>query len=141
MQIGLLEDNPSLVEWLSTALEMAGHHVHVYRDGPSLLAHLVTIESNPFSFPFDLLLVDLFLPNEMSGLDVINHLRTAIPPEQLPIIVVSGASLSQLDHLQASHPDIPVLQKPYQLRKLLWWIKILTSEQNESGYPPRSAPL
>jgi DNA-binding response OmpR family regulator len=128
MQIALLEDNPSLVEWLSTALEMSGHHIHVYRDGPSLLAYLLAIENIPFSLPFDLLLVDLFLPGGMSGWDVINSLRTTIPPEHLPIIVISGASLNELDHLQASHPDIPVLQKPYQLRRLLWWIKILTSE-------------
>jgi len=128
LQIGLLEDNPSLVEWLTTTLEMAGHDVHVYRDGPSLLARLFATDSTPPALPFDLLLVDLFLPGEMTGWDVINCVRTAIPPEKLPIIVVSGASLSQLDQVQASHPDIPVLQKPYQVRRLLWWIKILTSE-------------
>jgi CheY-like chemotaxis protein len=128
MQIGLLEDNPTLIEWLSTALEFAGHSVDTYRDGPSLLRYLLATDRFPLSLPFDLLLVDIFLPGGMSGWDVINRLRTAIPPEQLPIIVISGASLNHLDHLQASHPDIPVLQKPYQLHRLLWWIKILTSE-------------
>jgi len=130
MQIGLLEDNPSLVEWLTTALEFAGHNVHTYQDGPSLLRGLFAIDGFPLSLPFDLLLVDLFLPGGLSGWDVINQLRTTIPPEQLPIIVISGASMNHLDHFQASHPDIPVLQKPYQLRRLLWWIKILTAEQN-----------
>ena len=132
MQIGLLEDNPSIVEWLSTALEMAGHGVHPYQDGPSLLVCLFATDCIPTSLPFDLLIVDLLLPGGMSGLDVINRVRKAIPPEQLPVIVVSGASLSELGRLQESHPDIPVLQKPVRLQTLLWWIKMLASDEMQN---------
>ncbi len=132
MQIGLLEDNPSIIDWLSTALGMAGHSVYPYHDGPSLLAYLFAGENIPTSIPYDLLVVDLYLPGRMSGLDVINFIRKAIPPERLPIIVISAASLSELDLLQANHPDIPVLQKPYQLRRLLWWMKTLSSDPDES---------
>src|SRR5712692_11977600 len=79
MQIGLLEDNPSIVEWLSTALEMAGNGVHPYQDGPSLLVCIFATDCIPTSLPFDLLIVDLLLPGGMSGLDVINCVRKAIP--------------------------------------------------------------
>lgn len=129
MRIGLLEDNPSIVDWLSTALGMAGHSVSPYYDGPSLLAHLFATESISPTLPFDLLLVDLYLPGGISGLDVINRLRKAIPSEQFPIIVVSGASLSELNRLHASHPDIPVLQEPFRVGTLLEQIEMLSADR------------
>ena len=37
VKIALLEDNPSILDYLSRALEMMGHTVHKYPDSASLL--------------------------------------------------------------------------------------------------------
>ncbi len=66
MQIGLLEDNPSIATLLSTVLTMAGHSVCPSYDGASFLAGLFASDHIPRSIPYDLLLVDLYLPSDAS---------------------------------------------------------------------------
>ena len=120
MRIGLLEDNPAIVDWLTTALEMAGHAVSHHTDGPSLLACLFDAEGSVSEpLPYDLVLVDFYLPGDMSGLQVIDAIRAIIPKERLPLIVISGASLRELERIGASHPDLPIVQKPFKVSDLL----------------------
>jgi beta-phosphoglucomutase-like phosphatase (HAD superfamily) len=40
MNIALLEDNPAILDYMSTALRMAGHNVYTHVEIPSLLAAL-----------------------------------------------------------------------------------------------------
>lgn len=119
MKIGLLEDNPATVTLLTTALEMAGHTISSYSDGASLLDDLFAGHRIHTTLPYDLLLVDLYLPGGLSGVAVIASIRAAIPPEQLPLMVISAASKRDLEAFQASHPDIPTLQKPLKLKHLV----------------------
>ena len=123
MQIGLLEDNPAIATLLSTVLRMAGHSVCPSYDGVSFLAGLFA--SDPI--PYDLLLVDLYLPGRLSGWEVVSSIRRVIPAEKLPIIVISAASVGELRRFQTSHPDIPVLQKPFGMGRLLEQMKMLAS--------------
>jgi DNA-binding response OmpR family regulator len=132
MQIGLLEDNPTIVNLLSTILSMVGHQVSTFEEGDAFLASFLGGESKSPSVPFDLLLIDLYLPGQLSGWDVIDSIRTTIPPEQLPIIVISASGLAELKHLRASHPDIPVLQKPFAIATLLKLIKSVSAGGEQS---------
>src|SRR2546427_684589 len=88
MQIGLLEDNPAIATLLSTVLTMAGHSVCPSYDGASFLAGLFASDHIPRSIPYDLLLIDLYLPGCLSGWEVVSSIRDVIPAEKLPILVV-----------------------------------------------------
>ena len=94
MKIGLLEDNPGTIEYLKTALEMAGHTVSAHTQGTFLLETLSTTYSAGAPLPYDLVLVDLLLPG-LSGLEVINRIRQIIPPKRLPLIIISAAASQQ----------------------------------------------
>jgi len=131
MKIGLLEDNINIHEYLTTVLEMAGHTVSAHMDGMSLLDTLFSEESKHTSLPYDLLIIDLSLPGTLSGLSVISYIRQTITPENLPIIVLSAASPSQLEEIQTRFPNVQVLQKPCEIKTLLRLIE--TSHVGETS--------
>lgn len=135
MNIGLLEDNPAILELMQTALEMGGHTISTYTRGQSLLNTLFikrdTPLSPPPSLPYDALIIDLNLPDELSGLEVISSVYRVLTPDMLPIIVVSAASMDQLDQLRASFPMLPVIRKPFALRTLMQTISSLQQKRVE----------
>ncbi len=132
MQIGLLEDNPAIATLLPTVLRMAGHRVFPSSDGASFLAGLFASDHISRSLPYDVLLIDLYLPGRLSGWEVISSIRGVIPAEKLPIIVISAASVGELRRFQASHPDIPVLQKPFGMGTLLEQMATLSADGVQS---------
>ncbi|TMD83762.1 MAG: response regulator [Chloroflexi bacterium] len=119
MRIGLLEDNSAIHEYLTTVLQLSGHTVSTHTDGLSLLDELLAEQSAETPLPYDLVIVDILLPGTLSGLAVINSIRQNIPPETLPIIVVSAASQHQLEQIRERFPDVQVLQKPFPMKTLL----------------------
>lgn len=129
MRVGLLEDNSAISDYITTALEMAGHTTVTHIDGMSLLERLFTEQPFQTPLPYDVLLVDLLLPGTLSGMGVINYIRQTIPPETLPIIVVSAASQSQLEQIRTRFPDVQVLRKPFPMKLLLLLIE--TSEVSD----------
>jgi len=131
MKIGLLEDNINIHEYLTTVLEMAGHTVSAHMEGMSLLDTLFSEESKHTPLPYDLLIIDLSLPGTLSGLSVISYIRQTITPENLPIIVLSAASPSQLEEIQTRFPNVQVLQKPCEIKTLLRLIE--TSHVGETS--------
>ena len=129
MRIGLLEDNPTLVELIRTALEMTGHSVCSHTWGKSLLEAIFEgHDEHESSLPYDLLIVDLNLPGELSGQDVITAIRHLLSPEALPIIVVSAGGLHELDQLHTHFPTLPIVRKPFTLQTLLQNISLLGSK-------------
>lgn len=129
MNIGLLEDNPAILELMQTALELGGHTIFTHTRGQSLLNTLFEKYTTlPSSLPYDLLIIDLNLPDELSGLEVIASVYRRLAPDVLPIIVVSAASIEQLDQLRASFPMLPVIRKPFALKTLLQTISSVQSK-------------
>jgi len=119
MKIAILEDQPAILELLTTALELAGHHAYPYRIGTLLVETLFTSQSKHAPLPYDLLIIDLYLPGTLSGLEVINSIHQHIQPGMLPIILTSATSQSELSDLQAQLPTVTVLRQPFQLKDLL----------------------
>ena len=119
MKIAILEDQPDILELLTTGLELAGHRACPYRTGTSLVETLFTPQSKHAPLPYDLLIIDLYLPGTPSGLEVINSIYQHIQPEMLPIILTSATSQSELSDLQAQLPTVTVLRQPFQLKDLL----------------------
>src|SRR5712691_12898213 len=104
MNIAILEDNPTIIEYLTLVLEMAGHQVTVYTQGTALLEALFTERGVCTPLPYDLITVDLLLPGDLSGIEVIARIRETIGPRQLPIIVISAASQLVLEEVKKTFP-------------------------------------
>lgn len=123
MNIGLLEDNPAILDYMSTALGIAGHNVYTYTDSPSFLATLFHPTGVRSPLPYDLVIVDLLLPGNMSGVEAIHRIRQTIPPQRLPIIIVSACSQDELTQVKARFPHVPILRKPFKINSLLQLIE------------------
>jgi CheY-like chemotaxis protein len=121
VNIALLEDNPPILDYLSTALEMLGHNVQKFTSSAPLLETLFIGESVRVPLPYDLALIDLLLPGpgSASGLRTVQIIRQAISPQQLHIIVVTACSQKELEQAQAELPQVPILRKPFKMRQLL----------------------
>ena len=70
-------------------------------------------------FLYDLLVIDLYLPGALSGLEVITSIHQHIPPVTLAIILTSATSQIEVPDLQAHLPTVTVLRKPFHLKDLL----------------------
>lgn len=130
MNIALLEDNPSNLEYILTLLQLQGHLVFPHGDATSFLETLWATSQrdgdSPCNVTIDLALLDLMLPGELSGLDVLHSLRgTDTPLAALPLIVISGAGQNMLDEVQTRFPTVPVLRKPFHMRELLSMIEAI----------------
>ena len=119
MNIAILEDNPAILDYLNAALTMNGHRVQTFTHGATLLDTLFPSGQPPVSLPFDLILVDLLLPGDISGLEAIQVIRKTIPHERLPVIIVSASGQKELDHAQAVLPQTPIIRKPFKMQELL----------------------
>src|SRR5229473_1536115 len=129
MNIGVLEDNPTICEYLKTALEMIGeHHVSIHNQGASLLEKLFAEHHSSVPLSYDLLLVDLRLPGGMSGQEVIAAIQKTIPHDLLSIIVLSAAGADELDYVRTTF-NVPVLRKPFKIQTLLQLINICSVKQ------------
>lgn len=129
MNIAVLEDNPAINEYLTTALEMAGHHVDIYTQGEALLEALFTNGGVRSPLPYDLITVDILLPGALSGLEVIARIRDAMPSQPLPVIVISGASQPHLEQVITGYPHIAILEKPFKRQALLQLLEELKVSQ------------
>lgn len=125
MHIALLEDNPAIIDWLTFALQMEGHTVSAFTDGSSLLKTLFNNAQVIYPLAHDLLICDLYLPDSPSGKDVITYIHEAIPPDKLPLIIISGTGLSEIEHLRYTFPAYVVLRKPFSIKELAQQIKNL----------------
>ena len=81
----VIEDDASLAMLLSYLLGHEGHDVEVCIDGDEAVARLD-------GEPADAVLVDVMLPTEISGLDVLRELRQRRDWADVPAIVVSALS-------------------------------------------------
>ena len=125
MNIGVLDDNVTILSFLETTLEMDGHTVHSYTNGESLLQ---TIPNRPdISLPYDFIILDLLLQGKMSGADVFFALRGRFASWELPIIIITAVGESTLEQFRLILPDdVPLLRKPFTPRELRQLIASIT---------------
>ena len=140
MNIGILEDNPAILDFLTTALEMRGHTVYTYTTGASLLAALFDGEGVTSARLYDLVIIDLFLPGSLSGLEVSTAIRQSLDPE-FPLIIISGASQDMLERVQTRLPDVPVLRKPFKMTTLLQVIEDITGHGAKAAQLQKKSTL
>ncbi len=131
MNIGLLEDNPALIDYMSTLLEMEGHTVEVHIHGSSLLETLFPEAEVRFPLLYDLVIVDLLLPGALSGLETIQAIQQRLLPRQLPILIMTAVGSGELQAVGMKLPTVPVLRKPFHRSALLQLIEDITRTKDQ----------
>lgn len=119
MRIGIVEDHSEILNYLTFVLESAQHVVFPHLSGASLMNQLFVEREEGSALPYDLVLLDLWLPGGLSGLEVLEYIRQTLPMEELPVVVISSASGNQLAQLSRRFPGIFVLRKPFRVGELL----------------------
>jgi two-component system phosphate regulon response regulator PhoB len=115
-RILLVEDEDLIREMLVVSLQEEGYEVATAIDGRTALTFLQHPETTNTEFPFDLIILDLMLP-QINGLDLCRLLRHQ--GNQVPILIVS-AKASETDRvlgLEVGADDY--ITKPFSMRELI----------------------
>ncbi len=112
----VVEDEESIRELLVLGLEEEGFEVVAVGDGQTALTKCQVQALQPSDFPFDLIVLDLMLP-QVSGLDLCRFLR--YQGNHVPILIVS-AKTTETDRvlgLEVGADDY--ISKPFSMRELV----------------------
>ena len=121
MRIGLLEDDVAIQELLLLVLEEEGYSVVNFPTADDCMK-LLTI-TLPTALPIDLLIMDWRLGGHVLGTEIIHHIRTQSHLDALPIILMTAATISDLEAV--SHSRVSLLQKPFSVDEILLLIQRL----------------
>ena len=108
IRILLAEDDDSMREYLSRALERVGYSVTAVDRGTAALP-LIETET------FDLLLTDIVMP-EMDGIELAQRAGAIAP--QMRVMFITGFAAVALK-MGGTPPNAKVLSKPFHLRDLV----------------------
>jgi CheY-like chemotaxis protein len=106
----VVEDEPSVRQFLSSQLKSLGYRVATAGAGPEALRLLRT------DCDFDLLLTDVVLPEGMSGIELTKRARTIYP--DLRVLLTSGYSGDVFKQHDNADRELPLLNKPYRRKEL-----------------------
>lgn len=112
----VVEDEESIRELLVLGLEEEGYEVVAVADGQTALAQCQARIPQSQDFPFDLIILDIMLP-QVNGLDLCRFLR--YQGNQVPILIVS-AKTTETDRvlgLEVGADDY--ISKPFSMRELV----------------------
>lgn len=128
----IVEDEDLIREMLVLALEEEGYEVDTAVDGRTALALFQDSDLADREFPFDLLILDLMLP-QINGLDLCRLLR--YQGNYVPILILS-AKASETDRvlgLEVGADDY--LTKPFSMRELIARCRALLRRQRLTTQP------
>lgn len=128
-RILLVEDEAVIRDMVALALEEEGYQVEVVGDGRNALNLLQNTESQEVGSPFDLVILDLMLP-QVNGLDICRLLR--YQNNYVPILILSakGSETDRVLGLEVGADDY--LSKPFSLRELVARCRALLRRQSFS---------
>lgn len=120
--ICVVEDESALADMVRLNLELEGHQVEVVSDGAEAL------EIFKREFDFDLILLDVMLPN-VSGVDLCRVIRKT---SQVPVLFLSakGTTTDRIEGLKAGGNDY--LPKPFDLEEMLLRVAVLLNANQTS---------
>jgi len=125
-RILVVEDENLIREMLVMALEAEGFAIATAADGRTALTLLQSSEPTFGDFPFDLVILDLMLP-QINGLDICRLLRHQ--GNQVPILILSakGSETDRVLGLEVGADDY--LTKPFSMRELVARCRALLRRQ------------
>lgn len=137
-RILVVEDEDLIREMLALSLEEEGYEVVTASDGQSALTFLQGTDPISGEFPFDLLVLDLMLP-QINGLDICRLLRHQGNP--LPILILSakGSETDRVLGLEVGADDY--LTKPFSMRELVARCRALLRRQRLLEGALKLAPI
>ena len=137
-RILVVEDEELIREMLVMALEEEGYEVVAVNDGQAALSFLHEPEPGAGQYPFDLLILDLMLP-QINGLDICRLLRHQGNPIPILILSAKGSETDRVLGLEVGADDY--LTKPFSMRELIARTRALLRRQRllESNKPPSPA--
>ena len=132
-RILVVEDEDLIRDMIVLALEEEGYEVVAVSDGRSALSCLQTDDSRASEYPFDLIVLDLMLP-EVNGLDICRLLR--YQGNIVPILILSakGSETDRVLGLEVGADDY--LTKPFSMRELIARCRALLRRQRYSASSP-----
>src|SRR5947209_8738609 len=112
----IVDDEPDIVDFLTTVLRDEGYVTDAARDGVEALAKIDEVKPS-------LVILDLMMPR-MSGSEVLDAMRTKRTSNRPSVIVLSAKSTHQdiLDALEKGADDF--IPKPFDLEDLLLRIRV-----------------
>jgi CheY-like chemotaxis protein len=111
VEILLVEDDPDVREATEALLQAEGARVVSFADADPALTYLCG------PAPIDVLLSDIVLSGQLSGLDVLEVARRVRPT--LPAVVTTGYAASQNGIARQIPRDVPLLLKPFRRLDLM----------------------
>ncbi|HAX77739.1 MAG TPA: DNA-binding response regulator [Cyanobacteria bacterium UBA11372] len=142
-RILVVEDEELIREMLVMALEEEGYEVVAVNDGQAALSFLHEPELGAGQSPFDLLILDLMLP-QINGLDICRLLRHQGNPIPILILSAKGTETDRVLGLEVGADDY--LTKPFSMRELIARTRALLRRQrllesNKPASPPQPQVL
>ncbi|MFB2980956.1 winged helix-turn-helix domain-containing protein [Microseira sp. BLCC-F43] len=142
-RILVVEDEELIREMLVMALEEEGYEVVAVNDGQAALSFLHEPEPSAGQYPFDLLILDLMLP-QINGLDICRLLRHQGNPIPILILSAKGSETDRVLGLEVGADDY--LTKPFSMRELIARTRALLRRQrllesNKAASPPQPQVL
>lgn len=123
MRVGLLEDDIAIQEMILLVLQDEGYTVVNYPDAETCLNALGVNKNGGSELPIDLLIADWRLSGAKTGIEVIRQLRANAHLTNLPIILTTAATFSDLEELKRLH--VTLLEKPFSVDDIINLIKQL----------------
>lgn len=128
----VVEDEDLIREMLVLALEAEGYTIATASDGRTAWALLQSAEPTLGDLPFDLVILDLMLP-QINGLDICRLLRHQGNPIPILILSAKGSETDRVLGLEVGADDY--LTKPFSMRELVARCRALLRRQRFSGTP------
>jgi two-component system phosphate regulon response regulator PhoB len=131
-RILVVEDEELIREMIVLALEEEGYGVVTATDGRSAVEQLKSFEANSGEPTFDLVILDLMLP-QINGLDVCRLLRYQGNPVPILMLSAKGSETDRVLGLEVGADDY--LTKPFSMRELVARCRALLRRQRLSSLP------
>jgi two-component system phosphate regulon response regulator PhoB len=128
----VVEDEELIRDMIALALEEEGYGVIAIADGRTALEYLSNSDSTVGESPFDLLVLDLMLP-QINGLDVCRLLRHQGNPIPILILSAKGSETDRVLGLEVGADDY--LTKPFSMRELVARCRALLRRQRLTVAP------
>jgi two-component system phosphate regulon response regulator PhoB len=131
-RILVVEDEELIREMLVLALEEEGYGVVTAADGRLAIEYLKNFEPNTGELPFDLVILDLMLP-QINGLDICRLLRYQGNPVPIMMLSAKGSETDRVLGLEVGADDY--ITKPFSMRELVARCRALLRRQRLSNVP------
>lgn len=131
-RILVVEDEELIREMVVLGLEGEGYTIATATDGRSALALLQGVEYGLNEFPFDLVILDLMLP-QVNGMDICRLLRHQGNPVPILMLSAKGSETDRVLGLEVGADDY--ITKPFSMRELIARCRALLRRQRLGGLP------